>query len=149
MGTLFINLGTLEGGLKFHSFSGLPGGGPEVRPRTSGVVVGRFLAPTVSINMATKHEISDIKTSNMQESKHTMAIGCKMKETQTLKCKMKQVASQPGAEGPAGFVKNDMGFFLDFGASKTKNNWFWELWSRPPGPETIKIIIFEFSNNES
>ena len=78
MGPLFMNLGTLEGGLKPYGFSGLPVGGAKLRERTSGTVTGHFLAPTVSIKMATKHQRSHIKTSSMQESKHTMAIGCKM-----------------------------------------------------------------------
>ena len=73
-----MNLGTLEGGLRSYDCSGLPGGGAELRPRTSGVVTGPFLASTVSIKMATKHQRSHIKTSSMQEPTHTMAIGCKM-----------------------------------------------------------------------
>ena len=50
-----MNLGTLEGGLKSYGFSGLPVGGAKLRERTSGVVTPTFLAPTVSIKMATKH----------------------------------------------------------------------------------------------
>jgi hypothetical protein len=50
-----MNLGTLEGGLKPYGFSGLPVGGAKLRERTSGVVTPTFLAPTVSIKMATKH----------------------------------------------------------------------------------------------
>ena len=73
-----MNLGALEGGLKPYWFSGLPVGGAKLRERTSGTVTRCFLAPTVSIKMATKHQRSHIKTSSMQESKHTMAIGCKM-----------------------------------------------------------------------
>ena len=49
-----------------------------MRQCTSGRVTGHFLAPTVSIKMAIKHQRSHIKTSSMQESKHAMAIGCKM-----------------------------------------------------------------------
>ena len=62
-------------------FSGLLGlgAGLELRQCTSGVLAGWFLAPTVSINMAIKHQMPHIKTSNMQESKHTMAIGCEAK----------------------------------------------------------------------
>ena len=51
------------------------------------------------------------------------------------------------------FFGNDLGFFLDLleylGASKIKNSWFWESWSRPLGPRTIKWWLFGFSQNAS
>ena len=50
-----MNLGALEGGLKPYGLSGLPVEGAKLRQRTSGKVTGHFLAPTVSIKMATKH----------------------------------------------------------------------------------------------
>ena len=55
MGPLFMNMGTLEGGLKSYGFSRLPVGGAKLRQRASGMVTPTFLAPTVSIKMATKH----------------------------------------------------------------------------------------------
>ena len=82
--TLFGDLGDtfsesgLDGGLKLHCFSGLPGGGPDLRQCTSGVPTPCFLAPTVSIKMAIKHQISHIESSNRKESKHAMGIGCRM-----------------------------------------------------------------------
>ena len=54
-GTLLMIFGAIEGGLQFHRCSGVLGGTPELRQRTSGVVTPCFLAPTVSIKMATKH----------------------------------------------------------------------------------------------
>ena len=50
-----MNLGTLEGGLTLYGFSRVPVGGAKLRQRISGTVTGHFLAPTVSIKMATKH----------------------------------------------------------------------------------------------
>ena len=29
-------------------------------------------------------------------------------------------------------------------SSKIKNNWFWQSWSRPPGPEAMKMTAFRF-----
>ena len=41
--------------------------------------------------------------------------------------------------------------FLDFfkypGVSKIKNNWFWESWSHPLGPKTMKLMGFRVFPN--
>ena len=46
-----------------------------------GTLTEGFLGPAVSKNIATKHKISLIKTSNVQESKDTMATRCKIEKT--------------------------------------------------------------------
>ena len=44
-------------------------------------------------------------------------------------------------------INNSFIFLLDclkyLGVSNVENNWFWEAWSRPPGPKTIQIRGFE------
>ena len=42
LGTLFTIFGAMGAGLKFHGFSGLSGGSPELRQRTSGKVTSLF-----------------------------------------------------------------------------------------------------------
>ena len=52
LGPLFMTFGAMGAGLNFHGFSGLPGGKPEFRERTSGRVDSLFpgLKPRTTSN---------------------------------------------------------------------------------------------------
>jgi hypothetical protein len=53
----FVNL---EAGLKIDDFSGLPGGTPELRQRTSGVVKSLFRPPLLSLRQRTSGVVKSL-----------------------------------------------------------------------------------------